>query len=117
MMQEPDGGNMAHSMIPDKAERSNLASWVDSAALKLLQYVVTLVLLPAVAWGLNMVVEKLSSIDARLAKSETINATVEVRINSIERVNDAQSAALQSIDSRLRATEGDVRSIMSTRRP
>lgn len=96
-------------MIPSPGHRGNIAQWVDSAAVKALQQVVTLVLLPAAVWGVNVIVDRLGRIDERLARSETTAATVDIRIQSLERVNDAQAAALSSLDARLRAVESDVR--------
>lgn len=86
---------MAHTMLPEKHNRGNLAEWVDSAAVKFLQQIVTLVLLPAAVWGMNVVVDKLSTIEKRLADYATTNATVELRIQSLERSRDALLAESQ----------------------
>jgi len=104
----PDMRDENH-MIPAPGHRGHIAQWVDSAALKALQQVVTLVLLPAAVWGVNVVVDRLGKIDDRLARGETTAATVEIRIQAVERVNDAQQGALSSLDARLRAVESDVR--------
>lgn len=96
-------------MIPDKAHRNSLGAWVDSAALRLLQQIVTVVLLPAAVWGLNLVVERLAKIDERLARGELTAATAELRVQHIEKTNEAQNTVLTSHDARLRNLESEVR--------
>lgn len=100
-----------HGLIPEKQDRGSLVNWVDSAALKLLQQVVTLILLPAAVWGLNIVVEKLSKIDERLAKSEISAATIELRLQQADRMNDAQNAIVNGLEVRVRTLESDMRAL------
>jgi hypothetical protein len=100
-----------HGLIPEKQNRNSIADWVDSAALKLLQQVVTLILLPAAVWGLNVVVEKLGKIDERLAKGEISAATIELRLQQADRTNDAQAAMINQLEVRLRTMESEMRAI------
>lgn len=100
-----------HGLIPEKQDRGSLVNWVDSAALKLLQQIVTLILLPAAVWGLNIIVDKLSRIDDRLAKSEISAATIELRLQQADRINDAQNAIVNGLEVRVRTLESDMRAM------
>lgn len=72
----------------------------DSAVLKVSQYVITGIFVPLLLWAVYTVSERLSNIEKGINKSNTINATVELRLQSIERTQNRAENTLDMLTER-----------------
>lgn len=72
----------------------------DSAVLKVAQYVITGIFVPLLLWAVYTVSERLSNIESGINKSNTINATVELRLQSIERTQNRSERTLDMLTER-----------------
>jgi len=70
----------------------SLNNFVNSALVKVTQFVITVALVPAVGWGIGGVLERLSKIEEAVRIGDRTNATTELRITNLERaLNNAET--------------------------
>lgn len=72
-----------------------LQSLADSATLRVLQYLVTVVMVPAMLWSVSNVMARLDRIETAINAGNTLDATVELRLANVE---DQQTSANQQRD-------------------
>lgn len=80
--------------------------WIaENAWLKVVQYVVTLVAVPLIAWAGGAVLDRLSAIEKSIHQFSTTTATTELRLQSLERERVAHEQAIDSV----RQTQSEIR--------
>lgn len=75
----------------------SLQRLADSAALKVLQYAVTGLMVPAVLWYGGKTLERLDRMEALLAQANIDRATVDLRLQSVERQLAERAAVLSAL--------------------
>lgn len=82
-----------------------LQQLADNAVLKILQYIITAIAVPAIGYGIATIAERLTAIDRALATLNTTSATTELRMRALESTVAARGADLQSIRDKLTGHE------------
>lgn len=83
-----------------RATDLKLRTLADSALLKVLQYIVTAVALPLVAWGGSTILDRLTKIEDALNRAATVSATFELRVQALERTGVEREAAIKLLTER-----------------
>jgi hypothetical protein len=62
-----------------------LQDLANSALLKLLQYLITIIMVPAMIWGVNGVLDRLGKIEEAVRTADKNSAMTEMRLANLER--------------------------------
>jgi len=73
----------------------------DSTAVKLLQPIVLSLLVPAVTWGGNKVLDRMDKIEAAISASAATSATNELRLRVIEATEVRRGEEIQKLSDRI----------------
>jgi hypothetical protein len=74
-----------------------LESLAESAVLKVAQYAVTAIAIPALAWFTNAVLDRLTKIETVINMATTQSATFELRVAALERAGIEREAAIKML--------------------
>lgn len=74
--------------------------FADSAFLKIANLVITGIFIPLMLWGVYSLMDRLVKIEEAINKTNTISATVELRLQSIERSTISHDVSLQRLNER-----------------
>lgn len=69
----------------------------DSTTFKLIERVVMLIVLPIIAWGVNALTERMTSIEGKLEAYGTTQATQAIRMDAAERTLNSHSVLLDQL--------------------
>lgn len=86
----------------------------DSAALKVLQYAVTGLMVPAVLWYGGKTLERLDRMEALLAQANVDRATTELRLQQVERQMAERAAVLNDLRDMVRRHEFELQQLRAT---
>jgi hypothetical protein len=89
----------------------------ESAYLKVLQYAVTAIALPVVGWSLSTVLDRLNRIDEAINRQTTNAATVELRLQQIERGNSDRDVALRLLTEKVVRHDYQLERVEEAQRP
>lgn len=99
------------------AAEPRLQQLADSAALKLLQFAVTGVMIPFAVWFGSNLVDWMHKIDAVLAAQATQSATFELRMQTQERSTSEMRAAISLLTDRVTRQEYELRRLDERGKP
>lgn len=85
----------------------------DSAILKILQYVVTAIAIPLIGWSINMVLDRMTSLEKAIQKNDTVAATYELRLQTLERAQIERDTSIRLLAEK---TIGNAYEIQSLKR-
>lgn len=86
-----------------------LTSIAESSVLKVLQYLITAIVLPAIGFGINSVATRLGDIEKAVNRYETVTATYELRIRGLEQMSAERSAVLRVLTEKVLVLEQEGR--------
>jgi len=90
---------------------TRLQQIADSALLKVLQFAVTTIMVPAAAWFGGNLMDRLAKIEAALAAANTDKATFELRLQSLERGAEARQSSLVLLNEKVVRQEYEIRAL------
>jgi len=82
-----------------------LESLANNALLKLAQFVLTGIAMPAIAFGINAIFQRMESLEKQFIAQDKANATAELRLISTERSVSELLAANQALRERVLSLE------------
>ena len=105
---DPDTGRLLDGPFdPETGDRyrrrmteQRIRGIADSAVLKIIMYVITGLMFPMILWSINAFTDRLEKIEDAINRNATMNATVELRLQSIERTNIDRDAGLRDLTDR-----------------
>ena len=98
-----------------RMSEERLQSIADSALLKVLQYIVTGIAIPLLLVSLNAVLNRLGDLESAINKYNTINATIELRLQTIERSRADQDAVIRVLTERVAEHGYEIRAIKGSK--
>jgi hypothetical protein len=88
----------------------------DSAALKVLQYVVTVIMVPAFMWYGGKVLDRLDRLESLMAQANTDRATFELRLRALEAQGPTRDTQLAKFADSLMRHELDIQRLKDGKR-
>lgn len=92
-----------------------LQDLANSASLKLLQYLITIIMVPAMIWGVNGVLERLTKIEEAVRTADRNSATIELRIQNLERTVSVTQTTTQLLSEKVMGHEFQINSIKNAK--
>jgi hypothetical protein len=92
-------------------QHENLERLANSALLKVMQYVITFLALPTIAWSINAVLTRLADIESSLARQSTLQATYELRMQHVEARSVDNGLEVRRLHERITAAEYEIRRV------
>ena len=94
-----------------RVSEQKLQSLADSALLKVLQYIMTAVFVPLSFWALNAVLTRLQSVEDAVNKNNLATATVELRLQALERAQNERDTTLRLLTEKTLGNEYEIRAL------
>jgi hypothetical protein len=86
-----------------------LESIANNALLKVLQFALTGIALPAIGFGINTMINRMDSLEAKFIAQDKSSATADLRLLQVEKLANETAAANQSLRERVLSLEFQAR--------
>jgi len=96
----------------DRLQRkARLQEVANSYVLKLLQYAITAIAVPAIGWSMSTLLERVGKIESSIQSNLTSNATYELRMQWVEQTSREKDLKIQSLNEKVIGHEFEIRNL------
>lgn len=96
---------------PRRMTEQKIQSFADSAMLKIMQFALTALFVPLSFIALNAVLARISALEDAVNKSNTANATYELRLQALERAQVERDTSIRLLTEKAIVNEYEVRAL------